>query len=105
MFTKCLQDEANKHVLVVQNLVRVLLVKNFGFSELYAAWLPKNLQYLTRGSIKILEGLEDADYRYMFYSTVVSINDEKEMNTFKANIKILDARSTAQKRNILDSGV
>lgn len=105
LFTKCLADGENKDILIVQKQVKILLLNNFGFSELYAEWLPKHLQHLTSGSIMILEDLKDKDFDKVFYSTVVSINSEKERNTFENNILILVSNSARWRRNILDSGV
>mgnify|MGYP001032595595 CR=1 FL=1 len=57
-----------------------------GFSEIYATWLPCNLEYLNSGSVEILKALEDKDFERVRYSTIVSIRNQNERNTFDLNI-------------------
>ena len=71
MFIKCLRDSDDKNVRTVREMVSHLLIEIFGFSKLYAKWLPEHLEHLTKGSLIILEDLKPDDFELLRYSTVV----------------------------------
>ena len=71
MFTKCIRDAEERYVRTVREMVSHLLIEIFGFSELYAKWLPEHLEHLTKGSLIILEDLKPDDFELLRYSTVV----------------------------------
>ena len=59
------------------------------FDEIYAEWLPQNLHHVNRGSMDILEALKTDDFEHVRYSTVVSVNNEKERNTFNRLMRVV----------------
>ena len=104
-FKRVLVDEGNRHVEFVWDALKKLLVFNFAFKENYAEWLPKNLEYLKRGSLEILKALNPKDFEHVRYSTVVSLADPKEQKTFNLNMMAITERMEIKKRNILEKAV
>jgi hypothetical protein len=66
----------------VRKLVKLILLDNFSFSEIFAVWLPNHLEHLTLGSRTILMNLKDKDFDLVRYSTVVSLNTDQEHHQF-----------------------
>ena len=104
-FKRVLVDEGNRHVEFVWEALKKLLVFNFAFKENYAEWLPKNLEYLKRGSLEILKALNPKDFEHVRYSTVVSLTSSKEQKTFNLNMMAITERMEIKKRNILEKAV
>ena len=104
-FKRVLVDEGNKNLEFVRTSLSKLLMQNFDFKEDYAEWLPKNLEHLRRGSLDILKDLKPKDFERVRYSTVVSIANQKEHNTFNLNIMALTQHMDRSKRNILEKAV
>ena len=44
---------------VVKKMVQYILMESFGFSEIFAVWLPNHLEHLNQGSRIILMNLKD----------------------------------------------
>ena len=70
-------------------MVSQRLVEIFGFSDIYATWLPKHLEYLKQESITILQDLKSDDFELVRYSTIISIDGLKDRNFVNSNVKIL----------------
>lgn len=104
-FKRVLVDEGNKHLEYVMDVLVKLLVHNFSFKENYAEWLPKNLEYLQRGSLEILKALNPKDFEHVRYSTVVSLTNPKEQKMFDLNMMAITERMDRKKRNILEKAV
>ena len=71
MFTKCIRDAEDRNFRTVREMVSHLLIEIFGFSDIYAKWLPEHFDHLTKGSIMILQDLKPNDFELVRYSTVV----------------------------------
>ena len=105
MFTKCLRDRDDKNVRTVREMVSHLLIEIFGFSDIYAKWLPEHLEHFNQGSIIILKDLKPDDFELVRYSTVVQVMTSQEMNTLKSAINIIRLRAGHKKLSILESAV
>ena len=64
-----------------------------------------HLEHLNRGSLEILKDLDPKDFEHVRYSTVVSINNQKERNTFNLNIISITQHADRSKRNILEKAI
>ena len=104
-FKRVLVDEGNKNLEFVRKSLSKLLTSAFDFNENYAEWLPKNLEHLQRGSLDILKDLKPKDFERVRYSTVVSIGNQREHNTFDLNIMAITKHMDRSKRNILEKAV
>ena len=104
-FKRVLVDEGNKNLEFVKDSLAKLLAHDFAFKENYAEWLPKNLEYLQRGSLEILKNLNPKDFEHVRYSTVVSLANPKEQKTFDLNMMAITERMDRKKRNILERAV
>lgn len=104
-FSKLLRDKDDIRNTKLCTKLKACLQRFFSFNDDYAEWLPQNLEHLNKGSIDILKDLNPNQFDLVRFSTVVMLNNQKEVNQFNLNISLIVRNAGRPKRTILENAV